>query len=123
MKKFILLLAVAASALTASAANPLFSNGKTVWKIVVPQNITEQTQYAVDELTSALEKVSKIKFEVTTAAGKKNNIFVGSIENMPEIARMQKSLKLPAPGSQEALAVYLLNDNLYLAGNTDRGVN
>lgn len=123
MKKVAILFTAALCTLVVSAANPLFSNGKTVWKIVVPQNITEQTQYAVDELTSALEKVSKIKFEVTTAAGKKNNIFVGSIENMPEIARMQKSLKLPAPGTHEALAVYLINDNLYLAGNNDRGVN
>ena len=123
MKKFVAALALSACALVASAAAPLFSNGKTVWKIVVPQNMSEQTKYAVDELTLALEKISKVKFEVTDKPQAKNNIFVGSIENMPRIAKMQKALKLPAPSMHEALAVYLIGEDLYLAGNNNRGVN
>ncbi len=120
MKK-LFIFAVTAAALLLHA-EPLFSNGKTAWKIVMPQNSDQVMQYAAEELTTALQKISGVKFAVSADVGKKFNIFIGTPQNSAVIGKLETALKLPGPDAIDTVAVYAMNNNLYLAGNNPRSV-
>lgn len=120
MKK-LLILAIAAAAMILNA-EALFSNGKTKWSIVLPSDKDQVMQYAAEELSTALQKISGVKFPVSTTAGKKFNIFLGTPQNSPVIGKLKNTLRLPGENAIDTVAVYAQNENLYLAGNNPRSV-
>ena len=63
MKKWLSLLLAASFSLLASAA-PLFENGKTSWKIIVPEKSNAVIDYASTELADTLKKVSGASFAI-----------------------------------------------------------
>ena len=105
-----------------AAAAPLFENGKTRWQIVLPENSGNEMTYAATELSAALKKVSGAEFVSKSAPRKEFNIYLGTPETSPEVGKLAKRFKLPNADAIETVAVYALDNNLYLAGNTPRAV-
>ena len=96
-----------------AAAAPLFENGKTQWRIVLPDNAGTELKYAASELAATLKKVSGADFAIQTTAGKEFNIFLGTPETSPEVAKLARNFKLPADKAIESVAVYTVgNDQL-----------
>lgn len=120
MKK-LLSLALCAGSFCLTAAAPLFDNGKSVWKIVIPSKATEVDAFAAKEFSDAVRKISGVQLPVVKndAPTGKNLIVIGSLKTSPQIRKMAGTLKLKE-SAQDAIAVYTLNDNLYLAGNNAR---
>jgi len=104
-----------------TTAGPLFENGKTQWRIVLPDN-PGTMKYAASELAATLKKISGADFTVQKSAAKEFNIYLGTPETSPAVAKMAKLLKLPAAKEIETVAVYAVDNDLYLAGNTPRAV-
>lgn len=121
MKKWLSLYCAAFLAFCAAAA-PLFENGKTQWKIILPDNAGTEINYAASELSTALKKISGADFAVSTAAQPKYNIFLGTPETSPAIKELANRFKLSSTEETETVAVYAASDNLYLAGNNLRAV-
>ena len=104
-----------------AAAVPLFENSKTQWRIVLPDN-PGTMKYAASELAATLKKISGADFTVQKSAAKEFNIYLGTPENSPAVAKMAKRFHLPGAKEIETIAVYLIGNDLYLAGNTPRAV-
>ena len=121
MKKWFSLLLAASFTLLASAA-PLFENGKTDWKIIVPEKSNSVIDYASSELADTLKKVSGAAFAVQKNKQAQFNIILGTPASSPEIAKLQKEFKLPDAEAIDTIAVYARGNDLYLAGNNDRSV-
>ncbi len=105
-----------------AAAAPLFEDGKTQWKIILPDTSTAEMKYAAEELTAALKKISGVKFTTQSTAQKEFNIYLGTPATSPEVAKKTAQFKLPGAGEIETVAVYAVGNDLYLAGNTPRAV-
>lgn len=105
-----------------AAAVPLFENGKTQWQIILPDTPGNEITYAATELAETLKKVSGADFTVQKSAAKEFNIYLGTPENSPAVAKMAKRFHLPGAKEIETIAVYLIGNDLYLAGNTPRAV-
>lgn len=120
MKK-LLILALCAGSLCLAAASPLFNNGKSVWKIVIPAKATAVDVFAAQEFSTTVKKISGVQLPIvkSDAPAGKNLVVIGSLKTSPQIRKMANSLKLKA-SQEDAIAVYTLNDNLYLAGNNAR---
>lgn len=108
-------------AIAASAA-PLFENGKTQWKITVPEKSNAVIDYAASELAATLKKVSGADFTVQNQKQPQCNIILGNPATSPEIAKLKKEFKLPGADAIDTIAVYAKGNDLYLAGNNDRSV-
>ena len=121
MKKLLSFGCVALLAFCATAA-PLFENGKTFWKIILPANSTAEINYAAEELSAALKKISGANFARQQNAQKQYNIYLGTPQNTPGIAKLAAKFKLPGADAIETVAVYAVGNDLYLAGNTPRAV-
>ena len=121
-KKCVSLLAVLFTSLSTIAAAPLFENGKSSWQITLPEKSNAVIDYAASELAETLKKVSGVTFAAAKTRQKQHNIILGTPETSPEIAKLQKELKLPDAEAIDTIAVYAIGENLYLAGNNDRSV-
>lgn len=121
MKKFLILLLSTAFVLL-HAGTELFRNGSSNWKVIVPQNSDQVVNYAASELIQTLKKVSGVDFARSDTPQAKYNIYLGTPETSPAVAKVRTELKLPAAGAIETVAVYLIGSDLYLAGNNSRAV-
>ena len=119
MKKLFVLLLTTLACLV-QGKTVLFNNGSTTWQVVVPTKEDKVLSYAAEELINTLKKVSKVNFKCTTLAQSQHNIFLGTPETLPPIAKVK--LNLPKKDAIETVAVYYKNNNLYLAGNNSRAV-
>ncbi len=119
MKKILLFLPLLV-ALNLSAGE-FFAGGKTAWRISIDPNASSTVKYAATELSAALKKISGAEFATTetSAPSGSANIIVGDLSYRP-VAAARDRLKLK-DGAVENVAVYTLDGNLYLAGNTPRG--
>ena len=102
------------------AGTTFFSNGTTKWQVVVPKGSDKVVLYAAEELIQTLKKVSKIDFKSSSTSQKEFNIFLGTPKLSKDIAKVK--LNLPKEDAIETVAVYLIGNNLYLAGNNSRAV-
>ena len=57
-----------------TTAGPLFENGKTQWRIVLPDN-PGTMKYAASELAATLKKISGADFTVQKSAAKEFALF------------------------------------------------
>ncbi len=120
MKKILVLLML--PWLTGWGGTVLFENGRTEWRIYLPEKPSAVELTAAKELGDYLQKagcVLPVNRGGAVPAGKA--IVIGTPEDMPAIKAVEKELQLDRGGEQKC-AVYTLNGNLYLAGRTDRGV-
>ncbi|MBO4648459.1 MAG: DUF4838 domain-containing protein [Lentisphaeria bacterium] len=109
------------SALLLSAAAPLFQNGKSEWKIVIPAKPHMTENYAAEEFRDTLKKVSGVTLpiEKTDAVPAKNAVVIGTIDTCPAVKKLSSEFKL-TPGKIEQIAIFTRGGNLYLAGNMPR---
>jgi hypothetical protein len=100
-------------------ALPFFKNGKTDWNIVISEHAKKTEVYAAEELATALKKISGANFPIVYKAIKQNNnIYVGTPASLKEIRNANLNLN---KNNEQAMAVYIKNNNLYLAGMFPRG--
>ncbi len=101
----------------------LFENGQSDWKIILSPDASETEQYAAQELSSFLERVSGSTFSIisTGEVPSAKGIVIGSLQTSSAVRDRAVDLGLNRGGDQKT-AVYRLGDNLYLAGTTPRGV-
>ena len=109
------------SALLLSAASPLFQNGKSDWKIVIPANPHITETYAAEELRDTLKKISGVTLpiEKTDTVPAENAVVIGTPATSPEIKKLTDTLKVQ-PDKIEKIAVVTRDGKLYLAGNRPR---
>lgn len=121
MKKYLLISFFVLVCATKISAAALFQNGKTDWKIYLAGNVGEVEKYAASELQQALKKISGADIQITNQVDseEKNLVIIGSLENSQHIRDKAVSLSL-SQDIVEQLAVYNLDNNLYLAGNQPR---
>ena len=55
----------------ASEPLPLFADGKTSWRIVVPDGASRYMRYAADELAGTLRKISGAEFPIVEASARR----------------------------------------------------
>ncbi len=104
-----------------SGAAPLFDNGKSAWKIVIPEKADAAERYAAEELQTFLHKISGVKIAIAASdAPEENSIIIGSPATSPAVKKNAALLRLK-PGNTEMLTVKTMGKKLYLAGNNPRG--
>lgn len=120
MKKRWIMLLFAACALLNAA--PLFENGRTAWKIYIPENASPTEVYAAEELSNTLRRISRCHFDIVrgNAIPQSGAIVIGTPASMPAVKHHQARLGLDTGGEQK-LSVHTLDGNLYLAGREPRG--
>ncbi len=120
MKKLLTLLFLAACVILNAA--PLFENGKTSWKIYIPEKASPTELYAAEELSTYLRRISRCYFDIARggAVPDSDAIVIGTPQSMPAVKLHEDQLGLGS-GSEQKLAVYTLGGNLYLAGREPRG--
>ena len=106
--------------ISGAVAAPLFENGKTQWQIVLPEKPGNEINYAASELTAALKKISGADFVSKSTPAERFNIYLGTPATSPAIAKLAARFKLPDANAIESVAVYTVDNDLYLAGNTPR---
>lgn len=120
MKKLLTLLFLAACVILNAA--PLFEDGKTSWKIYIPEKASPTELYAAEELSTYLRRISRCYFDIARggAVPDSDAIVIGTPQSMPAVKLHEDQLGLGS-GSEQKLAVYTLGGNLYLAGREPRG--
>ena len=96
------------TAFCANAPRPLFEDGKTEWRIVVPDGASQFMRYAAGELSNTVEKISGAGFGVVEASA----------------APAQNVIRLVSDDSGElfdAFSVKTAPSEIVLRGNTPRG--
>ena len=122
-KRMFLFLVCIFSALGVSAEEkPLFENGKSSWKIIIPANGGKTEQYAAEELQRAVWKISGARLPIlrSDVPPESGALVIGSME-APAIGKIAGELKLSGRKDLgEVIAVRRRGGNLYLAGNNPR---
>ena len=122
MKKTILTLAVCVTSLCLAAA-PLFDNGKSSWKVIIPTDSSTVNEHAAKEFTTAIKKISGVELPVVKAdtVEGENNVIIGSLLNKSLIPQIADTIQLKKFDSvEDRIAVHTVKGNLYLAGNNPR---
>lgn len=108
---------------TALWGAPLFENGKTQWKIQIPEKPSKTEEYAAGELAHYLQLCSLCRFSIVKSdvLPKENTIVIGTPATSSAVKTQEKQLKLDT-GSEQKFAVHTIGDNLYIAGKGYRGI-
>lgn len=103
---------------TAQAANTLFSNGKTIYHIVLSTTASTVEQHAATEMQQYLKQISGATFPILHSDAHQNghNIYVGYTLQLKALANADK----PAPDSQ-TLHILSRSGNLYIWGGSKSG--
>ena len=123
-KGVLYVLSVIVSVLTAKAdACDFFANGKSDWKIILSSTPDPTEEYAAVELQTAIEKMSGFTLPIVKGGSfqDSNLIVLGTPQSNPAIKEKIMDLKL-SEAIQQEIAVYTIDSNLYLAGNSSRAV-
>jgi len=115
------LAATLASGALAQAA-PLFRNGETTWRIVLPERADGVEQHAAEELQGFLKRISGADFPIVTDGipEEGQSIVLGTPQSSDAVKAHASRLKLDVDSEKEHLVIRTLDGNLYLAGNMPR---
>ena len=119
--KFQMTLFLSLSALLLSAASPLFRNGKSDWKIVIPAKPHITETFAAEELRDTLKKISgaTLPIEKSDTIPAESAVVIGTPATCPGVKKLVDTLKVQ-PDKIEKIAIVTRNGKLYLAGNRPR---
>ena len=119
---FLLLLGLLAAVDTGAKETPLFENGKSIWKIIIPARGGKTEAYAAEELQRAVWKISGARLPIlrSDVPPESGALVIGSMK-APAIGKIAGELKLSERKDLgEVIAVRRRSGNLYLAGNNPR---
>lgn len=104
-------------------ANDLFVDNESSWQIVLPAKSDPTENYAAMELQAVILKMSGVLLPITTGEDPQgsNLIILGTPQSNPLVRDKIADLILDED-SPEKIAVYTIEGNLYLAGNSPRAV-
>lgn len=110
------------SGLQVFSGEPLFSNGRTLWRIQLSPTAHKVEKIAAAQLQNDLKSISGCEFPVIIGdqMPEGNTIIIGSLTSTPLVAAAAQQLGL-LEGGEQKLAVYTQANCLYLAGRTARG--
>ena len=107
-------LALSARGEAATMKAHLAVDGKSSWRIYLPPNAGKVEQFAADELTKYVERMSGARLARTTGASSSHTILLGlrrSVQGLPD----------PKPGS-DGYSILVSADRIVIAGDNPRGV-
>jgi hypothetical protein len=109
MKGFILTFSLWIFALGAYAGEWFFENGKTEWKIYLPEKSGITEKYAARELKTMLQKIGNVDFEIVSGgrAPARNAVIIGLSGNADS-------------SHKDSFSIETRRGNLYLKGNRPR---
>ena len=116
--------ASAAFTTSASAAEYLFKDGKSDWKIVLPTMPQRVEAYAAGELQSTLKAISgaELPIVLTDTLPERRAIILGSIDSPLEAVRKVARQMGCVKSKDDLVGMRTHNGNLYLVANSPRAV-
>ncbi len=96
---------------------------KSDWKIALPPSPHPTEEHAADELRTTIQRMSGISLPVLRGSGSQNThlVILGTPESSVTVKEKAGDLGLSGASAQ-TVAVYTMDDSLYLAGNSPRAV-